>query len=70
MVGKGGFKGAYGVEHIDLSLYDLETDPAESVNLVKQHPEVVVKLKKMMAEFSADIIANQQPMGQYGVKAE
>ena len=30
-------------------LADLETDPAETTNLRKQHPEIVEKLGRMMA---------------------
>ena len=46
--GKGGIptKYDYGVE-IGLSLYDLEADIGESVNLVAEHPEVVARLVEM-----------------------
>jgi len=65
-VGNGGFRGDYGTEQIPLSLYDLTSDPAETTNLVKSHPEVVEQMTTMMAEITAEITTTKQPVGQYG----
>lgn len=35
------------VELLDLSLFDLSTDPGEAVNLATQHPEVVARLTRL-----------------------
>ena len=67
-VGSGGFRGDYGKEQIDWSLYDLDADPGESVNLIDRHPEIAEKLKKMAAVFSSDLEAGRKPMGNYGPK--
>jgi len=68
-VGGAGFRGDYGQESIDWSLYDLHADPGESVNLVDVHSEIVEKLKKRAAVFSADLDAGKKPMGDYGAKS-
>jgi len=67
-VGGAGFRGDYGKEQIGWSLFDLHTDPGESVNLLDRHPEVVEKLKKRALSFSADLEAGKKPMGDYGAK--
>jgi arylsulfatase A-like enzyme len=67
-VGNAGFRGDYGNGQIDWSLYDLDADPGESVNLIDRHPEIVEKLKKMAAAFSSDLEAGKKPMGDYGGK--
>ncbi len=43
--GKGGKPGRYENKRIDLSLFDMENDPYESKNVIKDHPEVAAKLK-------------------------
>jgi arylsulfatase A-like enzyme len=42
--GASGLPGDYRTEKIELSLYDLETDPAESKNVAAEHPDVVERL--------------------------
>lgn len=37
----------YRVEQIGLALYDLESDPGETRDVAKEHPEVVERLKKL-----------------------
>ena len=37
----------YRVEHIGLSLFDLNDDPGESKDVAKDHPEIVERLKKL-----------------------
>jgi arylsulfatase A-like enzyme/rhamnogalacturonyl hydrolase YesR len=65
-VGGSGFRGDYGWDNIGWSLYDLDADPGERVNLIDRHPEVVEKLKKMAAAFSSELEAGKKPMGDYG----
>jgi arylsulfatase A-like enzyme len=68
--GSAGFRGDYGEARIDWSLYDLDTDPAESVNLVDSHSEIAEKLKKMAAVFSRDLKRGKKPMGSYGAQRD
>jgi len=42
--GSGGHPGAYGRAEIGIALYDLETDPSESVDLTAEHPDIVEAL--------------------------
>lgn len=37
------------------ALYDLEADPAEAVNVIDRHPEVVARLGAELAAWSASI---------------
>ena len=67
-VGGGGFRGDYGEGHIDWSLYDLDADPGENVNLIDLHPEMAAKLKEMAAAFSSELQSDKKPMGEYGPK--
>jgi arylsulfatase A-like enzyme len=45
---------AYGpgerIEHDPPVLYNLETDPSETTDVAKDHPEVVVEIAKLVAE--------------------
>lgn len=45
----------YRVENIELSLFDLEKDPGESVNLAAKNPAVVKELMQVVAEAKADL---------------
>jgi arylsulfatase A-like enzyme len=63
--GSAGFRGDYGKGQIDWSLYDLDADPGERVNLIDHHPEAAEKLKKMAAAFSSELEASKKPMGDY-----
>jgi arylsulfatase A-like enzyme len=67
-VGSAGFRGDYGEGQIDWSLYDLDADPGERVNLIERHGAIVEKLKNMAATFSSDLEAGRKPMGDYGAK--
>ena len=42
--GHDGAPGTYARKELELSLFDLETDPGESTNVADRHPEVVAKL--------------------------
>jgi arylsulfatase A-like enzyme len=42
--GGGGIPGKYVDRHIELSLFDLETDVGEAINVAQEHPEIVKRL--------------------------
>jgi arylsulfatase A-like enzyme len=44
-VGNDGVAGKYRQERIELSLFDMERDPFEKVNVIDKYPEVAAKLK-------------------------
>lgn len=48
---------------IGLSLYDVEADPSESVNLAGEYPGIVEKLTQMILNFRYDLIKNSRPAG-------
>lgn len=43
------------VEHIELSLFDLENDPGETKNLASEYPEVVERLSKLAIPVRKDL---------------
>ncbi|MBL8814848.1 MAG: sulfatase [Planctomyces sp.] len=45
--GKAGIPARYVTEKIPMSLFDLVSDPAESVNVADQHPEIVARLSEL-----------------------
>jgi len=45
-------------------LYDLSKDIGETVNLADQHPDIVARLAKLMADFDAELEKTSRPMGQ------
>jgi len=63
--GNAGFRGDYGQEQIDWSLYDLDADPGERVNVIDRYPEIVQKMLGLAATFSSDLEAGKKPMGEY-----
>jgi len=63
--GSAGFRGDYGKEKLGRSLYDLDADPGERVNLIDRNPDIVEKLKEMAVAFSSDLEAGKKPMGEY-----
>jgi arylsulfatase A-like enzyme len=72
VAGKDGQPGKYVTKELELSLFDLDADPGESVNLVSQHPQVVADLQKVAERARADlgdsltkrVGANVRPAGQ------
>jgi arylsulfatase len=48
---------------IDLTLFDLESDPSESKNIARQHPDVVETLTNLILDFEYDIIKNSREPG-------
>ena len=53
--GQDGKPNGYRNENIEMSLYDLEKDPAESVNVVAQNPDVVKRLTEVADKMRADL---------------
>jgi len=47
-VGAGGFPGQYISVDLQLSLFDLETDPGESINVAGRHPALVQELESLI----------------------
>jgi arylsulfatase len=45
----------YKVEKLGLSLFDLATDPGESKNVAKDHPEIVAKMQALADGFRMDL---------------
>lgn len=45
----------YRVEKLELSLFDLATDPGEKVNLAAQNPEKVAQMTELIAEFREEL---------------
>ncbi|MDA1275541.1 MAG: sulfatase-like hydrolase/transferase [Verrucomicrobia bacterium] len=43
------------VEHLELSLFDLETDPGESKNVAAQHPDIVARLTRLAEPVRAEL---------------
>lgn len=53
--GSGGTPSEYKQPKIELSLYNLENDPAEKINLVKDRPEVVQELERLADQAREDL---------------
>ena len=53
--GSGGKPGATTQPKIELSLFDLEADPAETTNVADQHPDVVARLQKLAESCMDDL---------------
>jgi len=45
----------YRVEKLELSLYNLKTDPGESTNVAAAHPEIVARLQTVVSAARADL---------------
>jgi len=61
--GKGGQPGSNGKLDLPLSLYNLATDPAESRNVVADHPDVVKRLQAQTTAFRKDLQNNSRQAG-------
>ena len=53
-----------GLKEIPLTLYDLEHDIEETINVAAQYPEIVEKLSKLAKDFDTDLKKNMRPAGQ------
>ncbi|MDG1139657.1 MAG: sulfatase [Opitutales bacterium] len=61
--GTGGIPKNYSKGHIELSLFDLESDLGEKINLEKQKPEITQKLSKLGKEFDKKMNQSKRPAG-------
>jgi arylsulfatase A-like enzyme len=61
--GMDGEPGQEASRDIAMSLFDLDTDPGETMDLWEQHPDVVSELMGAGAAFDADLKKNQRPLG-------
>ena len=66
--GKDGKQGIGIEKNIELSLFDLSTDPEEETNLVNKHPDIVNKLKEMAKIFDEELKKDARPCGRVDVK--
>ncbi len=55
LAGRDGSPGKYARKEIELSLFDLESDPGESTNVAGRHPEVVKKLLQYAERARGDL---------------
>ena len=53
--GKGGIPAKYDTARIELSLFDLEKDPGETVDVKAGHPEVVEKIRALAEGMRKDL---------------
>jgi hypothetical protein len=49
---------------LGLSLFNLDDDPGETMNLVEQYPDVVSRLLNAAAAFDREMQKSQRPIGQ------
>jgi arylsulfatase A len=63
-IGNNGNSGQMGLKEIPLTLYDLEHDIEETINVAAQYPEIVEKLSKLAKDFDTDLKKNMRPAGQ------
>ena len=45
----------YRIEQLELSLFNLETDPGEQKNIASQHPDIVEKLSRLAESARIDL---------------
>ena len=53
--GTGGMPGKGRRKHIELSLFDLESDVGETTNVADQHPDVVARLKQCAEQMRKEL---------------
>ncbi|MCK5067423.1 MAG: sulfatase [Bacteroidales bacterium] len=56
--GTGGFPGTYAQGRIDTALFNMETDPYETTNVLKEHPEVAGELIRLAEEHKSRFYSN------------
>lgn len=66
--GSGGVPAAYQEGHIDLSLFDLESDRGETTNVAEQHPDVVARLQTLADLMREDLGDSLRKMPGSGVR--
>lgn len=63
--GKDGKIGKSEKRDIELSLFNLRSDPAESVNLADQHPDIVQRLMEKALSFETELTKEARTCGHY-----
>ncbi|MCX8064930.1 MAG: sulfatase [Candidatus Hydrogenedentes bacterium] len=61
--GNDGKRGSYKEEKIDWSLFDLENDISEQINLASEHPKIVEMLKKQALKYDKELKSHTRPCG-------
>jgi arylsulfatase A len=59
--GNDGKPGKYRQEQIELSLFDLHSDPFESRNVIEKHPEIAAQLKTLAQKHQAKFFPEKKP---------
>lgn len=54
-MGNDGWPGKYASDSVSLALYDLRTDPGETVDVQAQHPEVVEQLNAIADRYRKEL---------------
>jgi arylsulfatase A-like enzyme len=62
--GSDGTRGREESSKLPLSLFDLDADPGETMDLAAQYPDLVLQLTQAATAFDADIKMNLRPAGQ------
>jgi arylsulfatase A-like enzyme len=57
--GKDGTPGKYTTKRIELSLFDMEKDPYETTNVLKEHPDVAARLEGYAEQHRREFFPNQ-----------
>ena len=60
----GNWKLIWSRQTAQFELYDLDRDISESINVAKDHPEIVARMTKLLNEHSSEIVKNSRPFGQ------
>lgn len=63
--GNNGKMGNYKTKNLELSLYDLENDPSESINLAKKYPKIANKMMNKIKRFQNHINIEKREAGRY-----
>ena len=58
--GQDGAAGKYRQEKIELSLFDMERDPMESVNVIDKYPQVAAKLQRFAEQHKSEFYSDQR----------
>ena len=63
-IGNDGNRGKMVEKEVPLSLYNLESDIGEQINVASQYPDIIQQLSKMAEKFDKNLKQNMRPAGQ------